>query len=145
MSSLHTLPSITTTASKRLGRGYGSGKGGHTASRGQKGQKSRRGAKVPLRFEGGNLPLIKRLPMMRGKGRLKPVGTRVEITLTDLDRMTQDNITMDTLKLSKILPKNSSSVKVFATGTLTRPVTITGTRVSKTAREIIEKAGGQVL
>jgi large subunit ribosomal protein L15 len=145
MSSLHTLPSITTTASKRLGRGYGSGKGGHTASRGQKGQKSRRGAKVPLRFEGGNLPLIKRLPMMRGKGRLKPVGTRVEITLTDLDRMTQDNITMDTLKLSKILPKNSSSVKVIATGTLTRPVTITGIRVSKTAREIIEKAGGQVL
>jgi large subunit ribosomal protein L15 len=132
-------------ASKRLGRGIGSGKGGHTSSRGSKGQKSRRGAKIPLRFEGGNLPLIKRLPMMRGKSRLKQVRARVELTLTDLDRLTQDQITLDTLRLVKLLPDKSTSVKVIATGTLTRPVTLTGIRVSSTARQMIEKAGGQVL
>ena len=132
-------------ASKRLGRGIGSGKGGHTSSRGSKGQKSRRGAKIPLRFEGGNLPMIKRLPMMRGKSRLKQVRARVELTLTDLDRLTQDQITLDTLRLVKLLPDKSTSVKVIATGTLTRPVTLTGIRVSSTARQMIEKAGGQVL
>ncbi len=145
MSFEHLLPSLITRASKRLGRGIGSGKGGHTASRGTKGQKSRRGAKIPLRFEGGNLPLIKRLPMMRGKGRLKQVRSRVELTLTDLDRMTQDQISIDTLLLTKLLPNKSASVKVIATGTLTRPVILTGIRVSSSARQLIEKAGGQVL
>lgn len=145
MSFEHQLPSILTRAKKRLGRGIGSGKGGHTSSRGTKGQKSRRGSKVPLRFEGGNLPMIKRLPMMRGKGRLKPLRSRVELNLTDLDRMTQDQISLDTLRLAKIVPEGVSSVKVIATGTLTRPVTLTGIRVSSSARQLIEKAGGQVL
>ena len=134
-----------TRSKKRVGRGIGSGKGGHTSSRGSKGQKSRRGSKIPLRFEGGNLPLIKRLPMMRGKGRLKQVRSRVELTLTDLDRLGQDSITLDTLKLAKLVPNSSTSVKVIATGTLTRPVSITGIRVSSTARQMIEKAGGNVL
>ena len=145
MSFEHLLPSLMTRSKKRLGRGIGSGKGGHTSSRGTKGQKSRRGAKVPLRFEGGNLPMIKRLPMMRGKGRLKQVRSRVELTLTDLDQMTQDQVTVDTLLLAKLLPNRTTGVKVIATGTLTRPVTLTGIRVSKTARQLIEKAGGQVL
>ena len=145
MSFEHQLPSLMSPSKKRLGRGIGSGQGGHTSSRGSKGQKSRRGAKIPLRFEGGNLPLIKRLPMMRGKGRLKQVRAHVELTLTDLDRMTQDQITTDTLLVAKLLPNNATSVKVIATGTLNRPVTLTGIRVSKTARELIEKAGGQVL
>src|SRR6266481_1500627 len=63
---LHSLPSITKSAKKRLGLGHGSGRG-KTAGRGTKGQKARR--KIPLFFEGGALPLIKRLPFMRGKGR----------------------------------------------------------------------------
>lgn len=145
MSFEHLLPSLMTRAKKRLGRGIGSGKGGHTASRGTKGQKSRRGAKVPLRFEGGNLPLIKRLPMIRGKGRLKQVRAHVELTLTDLDRLTQDQVSLDTLRLARLVPNTSTSVKVIATGTLSRPVTLTGIRVSSTARQLIEKAGGQVL
>jgi large subunit ribosomal protein L15 len=145
MSFEHQLPSLMSRAKKRLGRGIGSGKGGHTSSRGTKGQKSRRGSKVPLRFEGGNLPMIKRLPMMRGKGRLKPVRSRVELTLTDLDRLTQDQVTLDTLRVAKIVPAGVTNVKVIATGTLTRPVTITGIRVSSSARQLIEKAGGQVL
>jgi large subunit ribosomal protein L15 len=67
MSILSSLTKITTRSKKRLGRGYGSGKGGHTSSRGQKGQKSRVGSKVPLWFEGGALPLSKRIPMWRVK------------------------------------------------------------------------------
>lgn len=145
MSFEHQLPSLMNRSKKRLGRGIGSGKGGHTSSRGAKGQKSRRGSKVPLRFEGGNLPLIKRLPMMRGKGRLKQVRAFVELTLTDLDRLAQDQVTLDTLRIAKLLPDKSTGVKVIATGTLTRPVTLTGIRVSSTARQLIEKAGGQVL
>lgn len=145
MSIEHTLPALTTRASKRLGRGYGSGKGGHTSSRGAKGQKSRQGAKIPLRFEGGNLPLVKRLPMLRGKGRLKAVRSVIELTLTDLDRLGQDQVTMDTLRVAKIVPNQSTAVKVIATGTLTKAVTVTGIRVSKTARQMIEQAGGRVL
>ena len=66
---LDQLPKITTKKKKRLGRGYGSGKGGHTVGRGAKGQKAR--GKVKLGFEGGQLPLIKRLPLKRGKGKFK--------------------------------------------------------------------------
>jgi large subunit ribosomal protein L15 len=141
----HLLPAVTTKSNKRLGRGYGSGKGGHTSSRGTKGQKSRQGAKIPLWFEGGNLRLIKRLPMLRGKGRLKPVGTRVEITLSDLQVLSQETITMDTLQVTGLVPHGSATVKIIANGAITRPVTIEGLRVSAAARAQIEKAGGKVL
>lgn len=145
MSHDHLLPAVTSKSTKRLGRGYGSGKGGHTASRGTKGQKSRRGAKIPLWFEGGNLRLIKRLPMLRGKGRLKPVTGRVEITLADLQAVSQDTITMDTLRLAGMVPAGVSSVKIIANGAIAKPVTVEGIRVSTAARTAIEKAGGKVL
>ena len=69
---LSSLPKITKRAAKRVGRGYGSGKGGHTSGRGSKGQKAR--GKLPLTFEGTKVKksLIKRLPLQRGKGKLKP-------------------------------------------------------------------------
>ena len=63
MSLLQKLAKTVTKSNKRVGRGYGSGKGGHTASRGQKGQKSRVGSKIPLWFEGGQLPGVKKYPM----------------------------------------------------------------------------------
>lgn len=69
--SLSSLSKIISRSSKRIGRGFGSGKGGHTSSRGQKGQRSRR--TIPWYFEGGQLPLIHRLPFLRGKGRLNPL------------------------------------------------------------------------
>jgi large subunit ribosomal protein L15 len=78
MISLTGLPKIVKRGKKRVGRGVGSGKGGHTAGRGQKGQKTR--SKIPLLFEGTKIKksLIQRLPMIRGKGRLKPQTTRRE-------------------------------------------------------------------
>ena len=144
MSKLSTLPAIKTKSSRRVGRGYGSTKGGHTSGRGTKGQLSRQGAKVPLWFEGGQLPLIKRIPMQRGKGLLKPTSLAVAVTLSDLQKMKSDSISIDTLKLEKIVPQRAARVKVIATGTLSKKVTLKGLAVSQKAREVIEKVGGTV-
>lgn len=144
MSLLHSLIKATTGSKKRLGRGYGSGKGGHTASRGQKGQKSRTGSKVPLWFEGGQLPLIKRLPMIRGKGKFKVVRPTAEISLHDIQAMTATTISLDTLKVEKIIDKKFKKAKIIGTGTISRAVTIAGILVTPKAKELIQTAGGKV-
>lgn len=144
MSLLLKLLKTTETSKKRLGRGYGSGKGGHTASRGQKGQKSRGGSKIPLWFEGGQLPLIKRLPMLRGKGKLNVVRPTAEINLTEVQRMKADIITLDSLKLEKLIDKKFKKAKIIASGEITRKVTIKGLITSATAKKAIEKVGGTV-
>lgn len=144
MSLLNKLISTTTKSAKRIGRGIGSGKGGHTSSRGQKGQKSRQGAKSPLWFEGGQLPLIKRLPMLRGKGRLNVVRPTAEVTLSDIDTMKADTITLDTLKLEKVVGSKFAKAKIIASGKLNRKVSVAGVKVTKTAQEAIIAAGGTV-
>lgn len=144
MSLLSALPSITKRAKKRVGRGIGSGLGGHTAGRGMKGQKSRRGAKVPVWFEGGQLPLIKRLPMWRGKSRLNVVRPTAEVTLTDINRMTAEEITLDTLKLEKVIDARFRKAKIIATGSIDRAVTIIGIPVSAQAQKAITKVGGTI-
>lgn len=144
MQILQSLPSIITGAKKRVGRGYGSGKGGHTAGRGNKGQGSRTGGGVPLWFEGGQLPLIKRMPMWRGKGRFKVVVPTAEVTLSDLDKMSSDIITLDTLKLEKVIDGRFRKAKIIDTGTITRVVKIKGLAVSKNAQSVIGKLGGSV-
>jgi large subunit ribosomal protein L15 len=128
----------------RLGRGVGSGKGFHTSSRGQKGQNSRNGGARPLWFEGGQLPLIKRLPMQRGKGRFNVINPTAEITLSDLENMSAVEVTLDTLKLEKIIDIRYRKAKVIANGTLSRKVTLKGVRASKVAQQMIEQAGGSV-
>lgn len=142
MSLLTTLLKITETSKKRVGRGYGSGKGGHTSSRGQKGQKSRGGSKIPVWFEGGQLPLIKRLPMLRGKGRLNVVRPSAEINLTQLQRMKADIITLDALKLEKLIDVRFKKAKIIASGEITRKVTLKGLKVSEAAKKAVEKVGG---
>ncbi|MBP7700660.1 50S ribosomal protein L15 [Candidatus Woesebacteria bacterium] len=144
MSILSTLKKITETSKKRVGRGYGSGKGGHTSSRGQKGQKSRGGSKIPLWFEGGQLPLIKRLPMLRGKGRLEVVRPAAEINLSDIQRMKADVITLDALKLEKLIDVKFKKAKIIASGEISRKVTIKGLKVSESAKAAIEKVGGTI-
>lgn len=144
MSILSTLKKITETSKKRVGRGYGSGKGGHTSSRGQKGQKSRGGSKIPLWFEGGQLPLIKRLPMLRGKGRLEVVRPAAEINLSDIQRMKADVITLDALKLEKLIDVKFKKAKIIASGEISRKVTIKGVKVSEAAKVAIEKVGGTI-
>ncbi len=144
MSLLNQLISITTKPSKRLGRGHGSGKGSHTVGRGTKGHKARKGSKTVDWFEGGQLPLVKRLPMWRGKSRFKVVRPVAEITLSDIQKMKADVITLETLKLEKLIASEFKQAKIIATGRLERAVTVQGVRVSAAAREMITKAGGQV-
>lgn len=144
MSLLHTLNPLAKRSNKRLGRGIGSGKGGHTSSRGTKGQISRNGSTVPLWFEGGQLPLIKRMPMWRGKGKFKVVRPTAQVTLLDLENMSATTITLDSLKLEKVIDHRFKKAKIISTGTLSRSVNIEGVSVSTTAKVAIETAGGSV-
>ena len=144
MSLLHQLTSLVQRSQKRVGRGYGSGKGGHTSGRGTKGQLSRPGGKMALWFEGGQLPLIKRLPMWRGKSRFEVVRPVAEVNLTDLDRMTATDINLETLKLEKIIGYKFAKAKIIKSGQLTRSVTVRDLPVTAGAKLAIEAAGGRV-
>jgi large subunit ribosomal protein L15 len=115
---LHKLPKLVKRSGKRVGRGIGSGRGGHTSSRGTKGQKARE--KVPLIFEGTKFKksLIKRLPMLRGRNKLKSWSVRpVIINLKDLNEFKGEVVTVDALikqgivgtKAEKVLIQNIGS------------------------------------
>lgn len=137
MKLLQNLTSITAKSSKRVGRGYGSGKGGHTAGRGTKGQSSRTGGKVPLWFEGGQLPLIKRLPMIRGKGRLKVINPTAEVTLDDLNKLPGKVVSIETLKKARLIPATAKTAKVINTGKLNKRVELKDVSATKGAAEQI--------
>jgi large subunit ribosomal protein L15 len=144
MSKLSSLIPATSKPQRRVGRGIGSTKGGHTSGRGTKGQLARQGAKVPLWFEGGQLPLIKRLPMLRGKGRLKPTTQVIAITLADLEKVQAAVITVEALKLEKVIPAAAAKVKVIATGAVSKKLTLKGIVVTEGARKQIEAVGGTI-
>ncbi len=145
MSLLHKLTSITDKSKKRVGRGYGSGKGSHTVGRGGKGQTSRVGSNVAPWFEGGQLPLVKRLPMLRGKGRFSVVRPVAEITLSELNRVKAETVTLETLRLEGLVSAKFKMAKIIASGKITKAVTVKGIRVTKTAQTSIEQAGGAVV
>jgi large subunit ribosomal protein L15 len=128
-------------AKRRVGRGIGSGLG-KTAGRGHKGQKSRSGGFHKVGFEGGQMPLQRRLP----KRGFKSLQARynAEVTLTALDRMQEDEIDLLTLKARGLVPELAKSVKVIATGTITRAIKLQGVLTTKGARAAIEAAGGSV-
>lgn len=142
---LNQLPKHSSKKSKRLGRGYGSGKGGHTATRGQKGQKSR--SKIPIWFEGGQLPFIRRLPFIKGKNRFKSLTHTTVINISDLKVFKKDQI-VDNISLHKQglvnLKESQGRIKILGRGKLEKPLTIKVV-TSKQAEEKIKKAGGQVL
>jgi len=144
MSILNLIKKVTKKSSKRLGRGYGSGKGGHTSSRGQKGQTSRTGSKVPLWFEGGALPLSKRIPMWRGKGRFKSLRTTAELSFIDLNKIELTDISLDSLKLNKIIDKRFKKAKVINKGKLSKKINLKGIAVTESAKKEIEALGGTV-
>ncbi|SRR5258708_14977592 len=145
MSMLHKLTKIATKPSKRLGRGRGSGKGEHTVGRGTKGQRARKSGEAPAWFEGGQLPLVKRLPMMRGKDRFSVLEPSALVTLNDLNKMSTTVITLDALKLEHVVDKRFHKAKIVGNGTITRKVSVQGVRVSKSAAAQIEKAGGEIV
>lgn len=140
---LHELPKLKKGAQKRIGRGYGSGKGGHTVGYGQKGQKSRSGGKIKPSFEGGQLPFIKRIPHKRGFKRLKERGA--VINLRQLKRF-KENAVIDKEALVKagLLDRKKTKIKILGLGSINKAVTIRGIPTSTSAQEKIIKAGGNI-
>lgn len=145
MSIVSKLFPVITHRKKRVGRGYGSGKGGHTSGRGTKGQKSRSGGKVPLWFEGGQLALIKRMPMLRGKSRLKSFDRVAMVTLTELNRMKATDISFETLKLEGVVSRSARTAKVVNTGKIERKINLISIKTTASARQQVEAAGGSVV
>ena len=128
-------------AAKRVGRGIGSGTG-KTAGRGHKGLKSRSGGSVKPGFEGGQMPLQKRLPKFGFTSRLAAV--TAEIRLSELDKVEGGIVTIDSLRAAGIINNSISRAKVFNSGTVTTAVTLQGVGATKGAAEAIVAAGGKV-
>ena len=128
-------------SAKRLGRGIGSGLG-KTGGRGHKGQKSRTGGGVRRGFEGGQMPLYRRLPKF-GFTSMKAAVT-AEVRLNELTKVEGNVVTLETLKAANILTKDIQFAKVVLAGEVKSAVTVCGLRVTKGAKAAIEAAGGSV-
>ena len=128
-------------AAKRVGRGIGSGLG-KTAGRGHKGQESRAGGFHKVGFEGGQMPLQRRLPKRGFKSLTKPFND--EITLTDLQRLAADEVDLLTLKQAGLVGDKAKVVKVIKSGELSKKVVLKGIGATAGAKAAIEAAGGSV-
>lgn len=126
---------------KRVGRGIGSGLG-KTAGRGHKGQKSRSGGTVRPGFEGGQMPLQKRLPKYGFSSRVSR--TTAQVRLGELNAVQSDVVDLEALKEADVIRQDVLRVRVFLSGDVTRPLTVKGLAITKGAREAIEQAGGKV-
>lgn len=130
-----------THAKKRVGRGIGSGLG-KTGGRGHKGQKSRAGGFHKVGFEGGQMPLARRLPK-RGFVSLT-AGRNVEVRLSEIEKLPVDQIDLLTLKQAGVIPADALSAKVILSGSLTKKVTLRGVGATKGAKAAIEAVGGSI-
>ncbi|UTP72895.1 50S ribosomal protein L15 [Alteromonas sp. LMIT006] len=126
---------------KRVGRGIGSGLG-KTGGRGHKGQKSRSGGSVKPGFEGGQMPIQRRLPKFGFKSRVGFVTDQV--TLTEISKVEGDTVTLQALKDANLVKKEIQFVKVILSGEVNRALTVSGLKVTKGALEAIQAAGGKV-
>ncbi|MBM7072962.1 50S ribosomal protein L15 [Shewanella sp. 202IG2-18] len=129
------------SAKKRVGRGIGSGLG-KTGGRGHKGQKSRSGGGVRVGFEGGQMPLKIRLPKFGFSSRVTLV--TAEVRLGELAKVNGDVIDLHSLKDANVITRNIKFAKIVLSGTIERPVTVKGLKVTKGARAAIEAAGGKI-
>ncbi len=129
-------------AAKRVGRGIGCGSG-KTCGRGHKGQKSRTGGYHKTGFEGGQMPLQRRLPKIGFSSRLSAV--TAEIRLQELAKVDADVVDLDALLAANLISKNIKRAKVIDSGKIEKAVSVKGLRVTKGARAAIEAAGGKVL
>ena len=131
----------STHAKRRVGRGIGSGLG-KTAGRGHKGQKSRAGGFHKVGFEGGQMPLQRRLPK---RGFVSLTAARnVEVRLSELEKMPVDEIDLLILKQAGVVRGDALSAKVILSGKLTRKISLKGVGATKGAKAAIEAAGGSV-
>jgi len=129
-------------ARRRVGRGIGSGFG-KTAGRGHKGQKARSGGFHKVGFEGGQMPLQRRLPK---RGFASPLrDATAEVRLSDVEKMKADTIDLAALKEAGVVPKEASGAKLIVSGKLTRKVTVKGIGASKGARAAVQAAGGSLV
>lgn len=129
-------------AKKRVGRGIGSGLG-KTCGRGHKGQKSRAGGFHKVGFEGGQMPLQRRLPKRGFVSLMRDF--KDEVTLGQIEKLGLDEVDMLTLRQAGLISQHAQLVKVVATGTLARKVTVKGIGATKSAQAAIEAAGGAVV
>ena len=127
---------------KRVGRGIGSGFG-KTCGRGHKGQKSRSGGKVRPGFEGGQMPLQKRLPKYGFYSRIG--STTAEVRTSELNRVEGEIVNLQTLEQANVIDRSIKRVKIMLSGDVTKAVTVEGLGVSKGAKEAIEAAGGKIV
>jgi large subunit ribosomal protein L15 len=127
---------------KRVGRGIGSGTG-KTAGRGHKGQKARSGGYHKIGFEGGQMPLQRRLPK---RGFTSPSRDAIgEVRLSDIERMAVDTVDLASLQAAGVVPQRAQGAKLIRSGTISRKVTVKGIAVSKGARAAVEAAGGSIV
>lgn len=132
----------STKAKKRVGRGVASG-WGKTCGSGHKGQKSRSGGNVKPGFEGGQMPLQMRLPKYGFTSRIGLVTS--EVRTSELNKVEGGIISIESLKKAGVISSGTKRVKIMLSGTVEKKYTIQGLSVSKGAREVIEKAGGEIL
>ena len=129
-------------AKRRVGRGIGSGLG-KTAGRGHKGQKSRTGGFHKVGFEGGQMPLQRRLPK-RGFNSLTAADT-AHVRTSELVKVQAEVIDLLALKAANVVAPGAKSVKVYLSGDVTRALTLQGLLLSKGARAAVEAAGGKIV
>ncbi|MBI2357159.1 50S ribosomal protein L15 [Candidatus Dojkabacteria bacterium] len=143
---LETLPKRNnrTLATKRIGRGYGSGVGGHTVGRGTKGQKSRSGHKSTVFFEGGNRPFFSRIPKFKGFKSRADKYQPVNLNVIEEEYEVGDTVNLETLKDKNLIKKTTSLVKILGVGEITKKITFESLKISETAKSKIEKAGGSI-
>lgn len=127
--------------SLRRGRGIGSGLG-KTGGRGIKGQTSRSGSSISAGFEGGQMPIYRRLPKFGFTSKLSMV--TAEVRLSELNKIEGDVVSLDTLKAANIVRRDIKRAKIIQSGELTRKLTFKGVKVTKGAKVVIESLGGNV-
>jgi len=133
-------PEVKKKTPKRVGRGIGSGNG-KTSGRGHKGQKSRAGGYHKTGFEGGQMPLQRRLPKV---GFTSRKNSTARVRLGELEFEGNENITIETLKEKRIISQKAKDVKVFLSGQLKNKINLNGISVTKGARKVIEDLGGKI-
>jgi large subunit ribosomal protein L15 len=125
----------------RVGRGASAGQG-KTCGRGVKGQRARKGGYHKVGFEGGQMPLQRRLPKVGFRSKIAP--TVAEVRLSELAKVGGDLIDLSTLKAANLVPAQTLRARIVASGGVTRAVTVKGVHVTKGARSAIEGAGGKI-
>lgn len=131
----------STKVSKRVGRGIGSGLG-KTCGRGHKGQKSRSGGQTKVGFEGGQMPLQRRLPKFGFTARKSRFSA--EVRLNEISALETDVVDLEALIKANVVPGQTRQAKVFLSGEVTKAVTLKGISATKGAKAAIEAAGGKV-